>query len=230
MKEPKHVRSFIKSKIVQIIVIVLLDISFFASLIAFSGDTQAMIKNKASQSILLLFWVIILANIFFIFYDFYQFRKYRLETSRLNKAAYIDELTGLPNRYGLDKIFYEYNVSNSIENVGIATFSIKNLVISNEHIGRYAGDKMIQDFSSILESVGDDFGIVGRNGSNDFIAIIDECTEKKMEDFISLLLGKVIEYNNKSPKIKLDISHSYVLNSLLKEETLQALLVHAYKE
>ena len=62
-------------------------------------------------------------------------------------------------------------------------------------LGRQTGDAMIQSFCSILEKVGDSFGIVGRNGGNEFMCVINQCTDETISQFADSINAEVEAYN-----------------------------------
>ena len=93
--------------------------------------------------------------------DLTAFGKAVQERDTLKHAAYVDELTGMPNRLSCDLVFQMYGgESAKIDHVACALITISNLSATNIALGRDAGDQILIDFCNILEEVGDDYGFV----------------------------------------------------------------------
>ncbi len=229
MSENKFIKNFRSFKIVQFIILFLLDVTFFAVILINPAISQHLMDNHVLSTVALLFWVLLVVNLACLLCDVIMIRTFLRESHDLNRLAYLDNLTGIPNRHGLDSIFKIYSTSSSIEKVGCAAFTISNLIPVNDKEGHQAGDKLIQDFSVILERVGDRFGSVGRNGGNEFLAILDNCSAKKMEDFIHMLEDEIATYNQ-SGRTPIEMRSAYVLNSSEQVSSMNQLLVLAYQK
>ena len=87
---------------------------------------------------------------------------------------------------------------------------------------------MIQAFCSIFEEVGDRFGIIGRNNGNEFVMVINNCSEELMGRFIDNLNTRIEEYNTKNTDMPIKIQSTYLLNTEEHAESFTKLLTATY--
>lgn len=129
----------------------------------------------------------------------------------LNRAAYLDNLTGIPNRYSCDLIFDSYKTEESIADIGCCVLTISNLLDVNQIKSHDEGDTIIQNFCDLLEGVGDRYGFVGRNGGNEFLIVINHCNDTLMNEFLEQLSEELASYNQLHTN-QLKIAYEYALN------------------
>lgn len=213
MQEKQFVKSFRITKIVQLIILSLIGIAFFLILILNPALGKEVYENRTLSALCAFTWLLMLTSLGFTLYDFFKLRSFAEESHALNKAAYLDNLTGIPNRHGLDVVFQTYDSPESMATVGCFMVTIDNLKENNETHGHLTGDIMIQHFCSIFESIGDGFGVVGRNGGNEFVLVINHCTEDVMQRFIHTLNKQIEDYNKEYTNAPLSIKYAYVLNT-----------------
>ena len=126
--------------------------------------------------------------------------------------AYRDK-SGIYNRHSLDLLFRSYSTPESLENVGCCLFTIKNLDEINKTAGHEAGDEVIKDFCNILDASGAKYGHVGRNGGNEFIIVMENCTKATMSLIYATLDKRLHFYNERHPKLPIKINRAFTLNS-----------------
>lgn len=97
-------------------------------------------------------------------------------------------------------------------------------------MGHVVGDQMLKDFSGILESVGDAFGVVGRNGGNEFLMIVNHGSHDTMEYFIESLNQQLKEYNEEHSNAPIQIQYAYILNEEAHAEYFSTLLTETYNK
>ena len=120
---------------------------------------------------------------------------------------------------------------HDLSTMGCALITISNLQKINEEGGREKGDIALQNFSDLLEKVGDSYGFVGRNGGNEFITVLDNCDTSKAEKFISALEDTITQYNNKpDTPVKIEINYAYALNAEIGAESFSDLITYTYKK
>lgn len=210
-----------KSRILQVILI-----AVFAIVYLFCILTG---QSPATGIFHILFFLVILVNIIYLYFDFTRYTKALTESDEIKKTAYLDDLTGMPNRFSCDLVFQMYAKNDSIRHVGCALIIIDNLVALNEQIGRDAGNQAIIDFSNILEEVGEDFGFVGRNGGNEFLLVIEKCSAQQMDEFFSRLNTRLKRYNALALNNPIQIYYRYVLNEELQVKRFSDLITEVYK-
>lgn len=108
--------------------------------------------------------------------------------------------------------------------------SISNLRMINETKGHSAGDRMILDFCSIFEEIGDKFGFVGRNGGNEYVMVMNACTHEGMQRFIEELTEHLEEYNTQHTEAPIDFQYAYLLNTDVKAQVFSQLLTATYNK
>lgn len=193
-------------------------------------------RNKLSENPLyfipqLIIILFIIVNLLFLVVDLTAFRKAVQERDTLKRAAYVDELTGMPNRLSCDLVFQMYGgESAKINHVACALITISNLSATNIALGRDAGDQILIDFCNILEEVGSDYGFVGRNGGNEFLLVIENCTKEHMESFFKQLDTRLKRYNVLALNNPIEINYKYVLNDDLHADRFSAIITAAYNQ
>ncbi len=176
-------------------------------------------------------WGILVFSFIFMFYDFNKMKLLTKQEHALKKVAYLDDLTGIPNRNGFDTVFKMYTSSSELENLGCALLSIKNLVEINETAGHDIGDHIIKNVCTLLETIGDKYGFIGRNGGNEFLAVFDNCDKTKMEAFLSDINAAIAEINEKEKDYPaVSFSSWYVLNQDANVKRFTDLVTLTYKK
>ena len=230
MQEKRFVKIFRTTKIIQLLILLALEIAFFTILIKDPLLRREIYENSTLLFLSSIIWVLMIFFLLCLFSDFFRLRCFAEESHALNKAAYLDDLTGIPNRHGLDVVFQTYDTSQTLSQVGCFMVTIDNLKSINEKHGHKSGDTILQQFSSIFEEIGDQFGVVGRNGGNDFLMVMNNCTHTSMTEFIDKLNKRVTEYNTQFSHTPIHISYAYVLNNELKADDFPMLLTATYQK
>lgn len=230
-KEPDTAQRYKIMKIIQFVIIFGFEAAFLIILISDSALRTHIYDNRVIFTICCITWGFMLLSLLFLLYDFITVRKFIQEKHYLSQVAYLDDLTGIPNRHSIDMLFKTYNTPASLEDVCCAVYKIANIKEINAALTHEDGDAIIRDFCELFETLGDEYGFVGRNGGNEFIIVINDCTQTLFDVFNSRLQRKVSHYNSTSEvKAPLTISCSYVLNSILKASTFSDLLSAAYQQ
>lgn len=230
MAEKSFSKMFRMSKIIQFCIFVGLEILFFIVLFCNPSLSKQLYSNKTLLILCALFWILMVFMLLCFLCDFFHLRRFAEENHALNRAAYLDTLTGIPNRHGLDLFFQTYDTPESFSTVGCLLTTITNLKEINETRGHQSGDVIIQGFCSIFEQVGDAYGVVGRNSGNEYVLIVNNCTDTLMKQFIEDLNRHLIEYNRKNPESPICVKHAYILNSEMKAATFIQLLAATYNK
>ena len=149
---------------------------------------------------------------------------------RLNRLAFIDHLTGLPNRYSCDLLIDSFNEPDRISNTGFILMQISNLNLVNTSDGHTGGNWLISEFSTILEDVGESYGYVGRNGGNEFIILMENCDSTSADMFLLDLTKRIHGYNELNVGNPLEITYSKVLNCDEHKEKISELISVGYKK
>ena len=190
IQKKKFVKTFRNTKTVQLILLLLLETAYVLVLTLNPALGTKLFEDRTLFILCTLSWILALFNMIWLLYDFYH-------------------LTGIPNRHGLDVVFETYDSPESLAHVACYMVTITNLKEINQTMGHVVGDQMLKDFSGILESVGDAFGVVGRNGGNEFLMIVNHGSHDTMEYFIESLNQQLKEYNEEHSNAPIQIQYAY---------------------
>lgn len=226
------IRIYKTFKAVQLILLIVFFLAFFIYLKTDPVLSASIFTNSKLLTICVFLWAFMIFSFFAIIMDFRQLEKNISDSDDLNRLAYLDSLTGIPNRISCDIIFkkYEDASAETISNLACALISITNLSLINEALGRSRGNYLIQDFASIFETVGKNYGFVGRNGGNEFLIVIEECNKEKMASFNSSLADAVKAYNDSSNHMPVTYRTYTAFNSELNKATFPEIITQLYKE
>lgn len=227
MKEDYY-KSYKYFKMIQLAVLVVFAVAFFGFLY-FDKDLHTNIyTNRSLLTICIFLWAFMIYSLASIVWDFKQLEGDIIHNLALHKAAYVDNLTGIPNRYSCDQIFEKYAPGEDISKIGCALVSISNLAEINQKSGRKQGNVILQDFSRIFETVGKKYGFVGRNSGNEFLFVMEESSEAGMKKFLSDLDAALNNYNADDEK-HIEIKTFYILNEEMNMADFAELVATLYK-
>jgi len=121
--------------------------------------------------------------------------KLQEQVSHLEKLAYYDDLTSLPNRRMLKKVFtnrFILRIGEQVKGGYLAILDIDNFKKYNDKLGHIAGDKLLVEFSKNLNKFLElNYTSVElyRLSGDEFILLINNITE---HDEISLLFDRIL--------------------------------------
>ena len=127
-----------------------------------------------------------------------------LMLSLQNENIFIDKLTGLYNRYYLDKISGELKRKRKIAMMMLDMNDFKSI---NDTWGHSQGDDALVSLAGVLQkSVGPD-GTVVRYAGDEFVIVLDNGDEKSVEAYSELIKKNLEEFNtHQKKKYKLSAS------------------------
>lgn len=182
---------------------------------------------KTLEIIIVIISLVIFLNIILIVYDsIYLIRM----NKNLNEIAYIDVLTGLPNRTYCEIKIKEVGVLKKGLQVYSFMFDLNNLKSTNDILGHTAGDKLISSFAYILRASAPERMFIGRFGGDEFIGILYNTTEKEVQSFIRKLLYNINKHNIENDSMLISFAYGYALSSTIDDMTIRTLLTQADKE
>ncbi|MCR4587797.1 MAG: diguanylate cyclase [Lachnospiraceae bacterium] len=229
MEETSILSYFRRIKIIQLAIVVVLEITFFLIILLHPVFRVSVFTNRALFILCTITWISTLASLVFIVVDIIKLRGFAEQAHVLNRKAYLDDMTGIPNRYSCDLIFKTYGNNNQLDQIGCAMLMISNLMTLNEKMGRERGDALILGFCELLEKAGSPYGFVGRNAGNEYLAVFDQCDTKKMQDFLQDLQDRLDEFNASHPDTPIEIKSTYVLNSEKNFRKFDQLITFMYR-
>lgn len=222
-----YFKGFKLFKMIQLGILVVFAIMFFLYLYLDKNLRSSIYTNKSLLTICVFLWGFMIYSVVCIILDFFQLEGHIVHDNVLNKAVYTDTLTGIPNRFGCDMIFEEYSGMKDISNLGCAVIEITNLSQINHEKGRAIGNQVLVEFSKLIEKVGDKYGFIGRNNGNEFLAVIDNCDEAKMDAFFAELMKEIDEHNSKA-NVQIEIVDTRILSKDVKAKDFNELIEKLY--
>lgn len=183
-------------KTIQLIIFVLLAI---IGLLVIMGDAelyQMIAHNLHIRILCILLWIVLVLSFLFSFIDFNMFSSMKKQYRELDFAVYSDPVSGIANRYSCDAIIEKYLDKPLPASLGCIMFDLSNIGEINQKHGHILGNSLIRDFSAILKSSSINLCFVGRNGGNRFLAIFEECSDKKIKQYTEAVKSKVLRHNS----------------------------------
>ncbi len=186
-------------------------------------------SDRATPAFFIVVGICIFLFIASICFDFYILSKTIAIGKRLRNLAYLDRLTGLPNRYSCDLLLESFSPPERLQNAGFILLQISNLASVNSKDGLGGGNFLITEFSAILEDVSQEYGYAGRNGGNEFIVLIDNCDSTAADMFLMDLTKRIHGYNELNVGTPLEVSYIRVLNCDEHKEKISDLVSTGYR-
>ncbi len=121
--------------------------------------------QTASNQVMGIGIAILIIIIFFVVY-LWIYRNYAVYA--LEKTAYYDNLTSLPNLLKLKKDMAEVLAKNKDEKYAVVKIDVENFKAINEMFGFDIGNRVLQAFKSIRETVQEPSLIIARSGIDEF--------------------------------------------------------------
>ena len=231
MGDNRNLRDYKLIKTIQLIFVCVLEAAFLIIILSNRWLRESIFLNKSLFSLCVITYILMILFLISICVDLYELRSIVSDNHTLQKQTYLDNLTGIPNRYSLDLIFATYNTPESLRNVGCVLFELENLTEINETHGRAEGDHILQNFSTILEDICDSLGFVGRNSGNEFVVVINNCTEHMINDCFTAIAQRVAMYNNDENNLTpITYKQTYTLNSDENLPSFSRLLTATYQK
>ena len=225
----KNVQRFKTLKVVELCVFVILEVVFLICILTNKTMKSSIFVDKSLFTLCSVMYATIIISLSFLVYDFIKLREFKIQSHELENLAYLDSKTGIPNRTSCSLFFENHGSIDSLNGICCMVSEISNIKSINEAEGKDFGDKVIRDYSAILEAAAKDYGFVGRNGGNEFITVIEKCSDEKLDAFKKSLTAAIEEYNAKEP-VDLIIRSEAVLFDKEEVSNFSELIAKAYKK
>lgn len=146
---------------------------------------------------------------------------------QLEKKAYVDLHTGLPNKSKCEELFHTVEFIKSP--TACIVFDMNNLKHVNDSFGHSMGDQLILNFARLLRNSVPAKDFVGRYGGDEFIAVIYDASRESIAAILTDLQKETEKFNNYGTHIKVSYSHGWALSTDYNECTLRTLFDKADK-
>ena len=157
---------------------------------------------------------------------FYQ-RKLKILNKKLKKLYLTDKLTGLYNRFKIDKelSLQKDNIDrNDSYSCGLILIDIDYFKSINDTLGHLVGDCILKDISKLLKNNLRKTDIIGRWGGEEFLIILP-FTSKDIAKKVAENLRVLIEENNFSYKMNRKITISIGVTEFSKSKSVEDTLL-----
>ena len=157
---------------------------------------------------------------------FYQ-RKLKILNKKLNELYLTDKLTGLYNRFKIDKELSSQkdNIDrNDSYSCGLILIDIDYFKSINDTLGHLVGDCILKDISKLLKNNLRKTDIIGRWGGEEFLIILP-FTSKDIAKKIAENLRALIEENNFSYKMNRKVTISIGVTEFSKSKSVEDTLL-----
>lgn len=131
----------------------------------------------------------------------------------LQNKVYLDEATGLPNKNKCEEILGQEQPVSAEAPVAVCVFDLNNLHTVNNSFGHEKGDEYIRSFAQQLGHVASETCFVGRDGGDEFIAVLRDTDRAAVESCLARVRANVNEYSEAHPDMPISYAVGYALSS-----------------
>ena len=114
---------------------------------------------------------------------------------QLEKKAYLDLHTGLPNKGSCEKFFGDAQLLQNP--TAVIVYDLNDLKLVNDTQGHVSGDQYILNFARLLRASIPISDFVGRYGGDEFMAVIYDASDEKLQA-LQIRLAETVEQWNAS--------------------------------
>ncbi|MCR4850189.1 MAG: GGDEF domain-containing protein [Lachnospiraceae bacterium] len=116
-----------------------------------------------------------------------------------NECIYFDKLTGVYNRYELEKILRQYS-GRKITRIGAIMLDMNDFKSINDNYSHEEGDSALVAMANILLETVQNKGTIIRYAGDEFVIIITKITEDTLNECCNSIRQKISDYNESSGK------------------------------
>ncbi len=151
----------------------------------------------------------------------------RKEYLSLTKIAYVDNLTGVPNRASCDRRLEEMDASS--DDFCILSLDLNGLKEVNDNAGHPAGDRLLKSFATCLLDIFSVRGDCFRVGGDEFIVLFSKTTREALDNMLAELDERLKELDEKDPEANHSVSYGYAFRSETEEKDTHSVFMLADK-
>ena len=155
--------------------------------------------------------------------------RYAAQNRILQKKVYLDEATGLPNKNKCEETLDNDTILENGETVAVCVFDLNNLRIINNNLGHEKGDEYIRSFALQLRAAMPEEYFVGRDGGDEFLAVIKGLEASGVEECLALVRRQTEEYSKDHPEMPISYAAGYAISTDFDSCTMRDLFRQADK-
>ena len=139
-----------------------------------TGLAEAYSQRKASALSTLEKIVVadIIGLVLLLAFELVKALRYAAQNRILQSKVYLDEATGLPNKNKCEEVLEQPVPGTDGPGLAVCSFDLNNLRTINNNCGHEKGDEYIRAFAQLLRKVVPESCFVGRNGGEEFLAVL----------------------------------------------------------
>lgn len=160
-------------------------------------------------------------------YQIFKALRYAAMNRILQRKVYLDEATGLPNKNKCEELLDAPDPPDG--NTALCVFDLNNLRTVNNNLGHDKGDEYIRSFAEQLRLAVPSQHFVGRDGGDEFIAILYGVDWDGAQDVLRSIRAQAAEYSRQHPEMPLSYAAGCAIASDFEGSTLRELFRHADK-
>ncbi|MEQ2563144.1 ATP-binding protein [Ventrimonas sp. CLA-AP-H27] len=145
--------------------------------------------------------------------EIFKALRYAAQNRILQKKVYLDEATGLPNKNKCEEILDNDTFLEDGETVAVCVFDLNNLRIINNNLGHEKGDEYIRSFAVQLRAAMPAEHFVGRDGGDEFLAVIRGLEREAVEACLSQVRSQTADYSANHPEMPISYAAGYAISS-----------------
>ena len=160
-------------------------------------------------------------------YQIFKALRYAAMNRILQRKVYLDEATGLPNKNKCEELLDAPDPPDG--DTALCVFDLNNLRTVNNNLGHDKGDEYIRSFAEQLRLAVPSQHFVGRDGGDEFIAILYGVDWDGAQDVLRSIRAQTAEYSRQHPEMPLSYAAGCAIASDFEGSTLRELFRHADK-
>ncbi|WP_026503906.1 GGDEF domain-containing protein [Butyrivibrio sp. NC3005] len=227
-KRSDFLRGLRRHKLCSILVIFGAAVASFIILFKRQSLRDRIFIDNDLKILCLILYLVLVFGLVYVLADLVLLRSYSQKGYNLQRMAYLDALTGLPNRSSFDMYFRKFDTRKKLSNLGMILMSIDSLALVNTNLGHEKGDELIGFFCEMLMDISEDFGFIGRNGGNEFLLAIEDVTDNKRELFLKKLALRIKDHNILHPDTPMTIRYAFSSGDATNDELYTLLISQTY--
>ena len=116
-----------------------------------------------------------------------------------NECIYFDTLTGVYNRYELEKLLRQYS-GRKITTIGAVMLDMNDFKAINDNYSHEEGDNALVAMANILLETVSSKGTIIRYAGDEFVVILSKVDKSNLQEFCDTVRQKIRDYNENSDK------------------------------
>lgn len=162
-------------------------------------------------------------------YELFKALRYAAQNRVLRQKVYLDEATGLPNKNKCEEILGSVEPLTDREPTAVMVFDLNNLRVINNRQGHERGDQYIRSFAEQLRAALPEKYFVGRDGGDEFIAVLKQVDHKQVKDCLQMIRKQTERYSKNHPDMPLSYAVGYALSTDFSGNNMKDLFRYADK-